>query len=78
MGDGRLESVEGHPLGAPHEGGSAEPQEGRLRYWADPGKAWKDTEPKPSSLGHSQSDSVCSEGNDRPDAPHPRTPAGGF
>ena len=41
-------------------------------------KAWQDTEPEPSWLGASQSDSVCSEGNDRPDAPRPRTPAGGF
>ena len=78
VGHGILESVEGHPRGAPHEGGSPEPQEGRWRSRAAPGKAWQDTEPEPSCLGASQSDSVCSEGNDRPDAPSPRTPAGGL
>ena len=66
------------PPGAPREGGSPEPQEGRWRSWAAPGKAWQDTEPEPSCLGASQSDSVCSEGNDRPDAPRPLMPAGGL
>ena len=62
------------PPGAPLEGGRPEPQEGRWRSWAAPGKAWQDTEPEPSCLGASQSDSVCSEGNDRPDAPPPPVP----
>ena len=46
------------PPGAPLEGGSPEPQEGRWRSWAAPGKAWQDTEPEPSCRGASQSDSV--------------------
>ena len=53
-------------------------REGKWRSRVAPGKAWQDTEPEPSWLGPSQSDSVCSEGNDRPDAPRPRTPAGGL
>ena len=46
------------PPGAPREGGRPEPQEGRWRSRAGPGKPWQDTEPEPSWLGPTQK-TVC-------------------
>ena len=66
---GRLQSVEGHPLGVlMSEAAQSHRREGggTGQLPARPGKTQSLF--APSSLGHSQSDSVYSEGNDRLDA----------
>ena len=77
VGEGRLESVEGHPRGPlGREAAQSHRREGGGpgRLLARPGRTQS---PSPPALELPRA-TVCSEGNDRPDAPRPRTPAGGL